>query len=111
MHPLTGLSGSGPALVAAFAQALTEGAVLTGLRHEMALDISLKTIEGSIQLMKERQLSPSQLRQEVSSPAGVTIAALQKLEEGSFQGNIMAALEAALRRSKELEKNCKEGKK
>ena len=107
LHPITALSGSGPALVAAFVQALAEGGVLTGLAHKRALDLSLKTVEASIQLMREKKLSPSQVRQEVSSPAGTSIAALQKLEEGSFQGNIMAALEAALKRSRELEKNCK----
>ena len=104
LHSVTALSGSGPALVAAFVQALTEGGVLTGLEYKRALQLALETIEGSVKLMKEKKLEPSQLRTQVSSPAGTTIAALHQLEERSFQGSIMAALEAAVKRSKELER-------
>ena len=111
LHSITALSGSGPALAASFIQALTEGGVLIGLEHGKALHLALETLEGSIKLIKEKKMSPMQLRAQVSSPAGTTIAALQQLEEGCFQGSVMAALEAAAQRSKEIEKLRKETKK
>ena len=102
LHAITALSGSGPAIVSAFVQALAEGGVLSGLNYEDALFLAKKTLEGTITLMEDKQLTPAQLRNQITSPAGTTIAALQCLEERGFHGNIMAAIQAATKRSIEL---------
>ena len=74
-----------------------------GLAYDDAMLLAQKTISGTLHLMEQHQLAPSQLRNQVTSPAGTTIAALKCLAECGFHGNVMAALQAATKRSQELE--------
>ena len=102
MDSVTGLSGSGPAYVFSFIEALTDAGVKAGLPADISKDLVLQTIAGSVELMRQRQAHPAVLRSQVTSPGGTTIAGLQVLEKAGFQGIIMEAVEAAVQRSIEL---------
>ncbi len=99
---VTGLSGSGPAFVAAFYEALVDGGVKVGLAREVAEKLALQTIFGTAKLIKETGKDPYQLKAMVTSPGGTTICGLKALAEKGFSGSVMEAVEAATKRSQEL---------
>jgi len=99
---VTGLSGSGPAFVFQFVEALAMGGVKAGLPRDMAMKMAISAIEGSIEMLNGTKLSPGELTANVCSPAGTTIAGMQELENRAFRGAVMAAVEAAAKRSAEL---------
>jgi len=104
LDAVTGLSGSGPAYVAVFIEALTDGGVKMGLPRNLALLLATQTVIGAARLCLEGEMAPGALKDLVTSPGGTTIAGLHILEEGSFRGLVMSAVEAATLRSKELGK-------
>ncbi|MGD0826684.1 MAG: pyrroline-5-carboxylate reductase [Desulfobaccales bacterium] len=104
MDAVTGLSGSGPAYVAVFLEALTDGGVKMGLPRPLALLLASQTVIGAARLCLEKEISPGMLKDLVTSPGGTTIAGLHVLEEGGFRGLVMSAVEAAARRARELGK-------
>ncbi|MDR2731946.1 MAG: pyrroline-5-carboxylate reductase [Fibromonadaceae bacterium] len=104
MDAVTGLSGSGPAFVFQFAEALAMGGVKAGLPRDVAMKLALSTMHGSTEMLKKSKLNPGELTASVCSPAGTTIAGLQELENRAFRGTIMAAVEEAAKRSAELGK-------
>ncbi|MGE0823214.1 MAG: pyrroline-5-carboxylate reductase [Candidatus Binatia bacterium] len=104
MDPVTGLSGSGPAYVYLFAEALIQGGVHAGLCQAVATRLTYQTIEGAIAMLKETGHSPKELRDMVTSPGGTTLAGLSRLAEGNFVETVSAAVHAATRRSQELGK-------
>lgn len=103
---VTGLSGSGPAFVFSFIQALAEGGVKSGLSYADALKLSVQTVKGSAMLleaeMKLNETHPAQLRNRVTSPGGTTIYGLDKLEENHFHYAVMNAVFEAFKRAEEL---------
>ena len=101
---VTGLSGSGPAYVFTFIEALIEGGLKVGLNRSDAELLVMQTILGSVKLAMSSKETPAQLRAMVTSPGGTTIAGLQKLEAAGFSGIIMDAVKAATERSIELGK-------
>ena len=103
MHAVTGLSGSGPAYVFAFIQALAEGGVQAGLTYDAALQLAAATVQSSAAMLRASNEHPAALRNSVTSPGGTTIAGLKALEDRGFHGSIMEAVRAAAARSKELE--------
>lgn len=102
MDIVTGLSGSGPAYVFSFIEALADAGVKNGLPRGIAHGLAVQTVLGAATLVKNSGEHPALLRERVSSPGGTTIAALHQLENGCFNGTIMDAVDAAVRRSKEL---------
>ncbi len=104
LHAITAQSGSGPAIVCAFVQGMAEGGVINGLGYEQALKITIEMMKGTLALLEEKALTPTQLRNQVASPGGTTIFALEKLEASGWQGGIMQALIAAEKRSRDLSK-------
>jgi len=99
---VTGLSGSGPAFVAVFAEALADGAVKMGLHRDEALKLSLQTILGSAKLMIETNTHPAKLKDMVSSPGGTTISGIHELENKGFRNAVISTVEATTNKSKEL---------
>ncbi|KPK00419.1 MAG: pyrroline-5-carboxylate reductase [Desulfobacterales bacterium SG8_35] len=101
---VTGLSGSGPAYVFTFIEALIDAGLKVGLNRSDAELLVLQTVLGSVKLAMHSKEHPAQLRAMVTSPGGTTIAGLHELEAAGFSGIIMDAVEAATERSKELGK-------
>jgi pyrroline-5-carboxylate reductase len=101
---VTGLSGSGPAYVFTFIEALIDAGLKVGLNRSDAELLVQQTILGSVKLAMSSREHPAQLRAMVTSPGGTTIAGLHELEAAGFNGIIMDAVEAATERSKELGK-------
>lgn len=103
MHAITALSGSGPAYVFLFLDALTQAGVALGLSQNNARTLAMQTVAGSCQLAAESHESLEQLRKNVTSPNGTTQAALDVLMQKDALMQLMeAALRAAARRSEEL---------
>ncbi|MCL2801516.1 MAG: pyrroline-5-carboxylate reductase [Treponema sp.] len=99
---VTGLSGSGPAFVYLFIEALADGGVRAGLPRDKALLYAAQTVFGSAAMLKETGKHPGELKDMVTSPGGTTIAGLLSLEDGAFRGTVIKAVEAAWKRSIEL---------
>lgn len=102
LDAVTGLSGSGPAYVYLFAEALIDGGVAAGLDRRLACKLAYQTIAGAAQMMIETGKEPAELRAAVSSPGGTTLAGLARLAKGRFSATVGACVAAATRRSKEL---------
>jgi pyrroline-5-carboxylate reductase len=129
---VTGLSGSGPAFVAMFVEALADGGVLAGLPRDVAMALALQTVgrapafpprhrcwvrsrprthahafpqaqvKGTATLLETAALHPGVLKDRVASPGGTTIAGIHALESGGMRGAVMGAVAAASRRATEL---------
>ncbi|MEI6421279.1 MAG: pyrroline-5-carboxylate reductase [Lentisphaerota bacterium] len=104
MDAVTGLSGSGPAYVFDFIQALSDGGVAAGLPRDVASRLAAQTVKGAACLVIETGEHPSVLRDQVTSPGGTTARGLSVLEKNAFRGIVSEAVTAAAERSKELGK-------
>lgn len=106
MDIFTALSGSGPAYVFLFLEAMASAAIKLGLSKEMAKAFSLQTLIGAATLAGESQSEFSELRKKVTSPGGTTAAAIQVLQDQHMSQIIAKAIEAAYYRARELGLNA-----
>jgi pyrroline-5-carboxylate reductase len=104
LDAVTGLSGSGPAFIYTVIEAMAAGGAECGLPPPLALELAAQTATGAAAMVLQTGLSPSELREQVTSPGGTTLAGLQALAERDGAGAFRAAVEAAARRSVELGK-------
>jgi len=101
MNAVTALSGSGPAFFAYFVEAMIEGGVRMGLGKDDAATLAVQTFLGTAKLL-DTGMNPSKLREMVTSPGGTTAAGLKLFEERGFKEIVIASIEAATNRAKEL---------
>ena len=104
LDAVTGLSGSGPAYVF-FSWKRSPTAVLqVGLARDVALKLAMQTVYGAARMALESNKHLGELKDEVTSPGGTTIAGLYAMEQNGFRGTVMDAVVSATRRSQELGK-------
>ncbi|SIQ85887.1 pyrroline-5-carboxylate reductase [Halanaerobium kushneri] len=104
MDAVTGLSGSGPAFVYIFIEALSDAGVLKGLDRKKALKLAAQTVKGGAEMVLSSGKHPAELKDMVCSPAGTTITGVATLEEQGFRSSVVQAVKTAAERSEELGK-------
>ena len=102
LHAVTGVSGSGPAYIFLVIEALSDGGVAQGLSRELATKLAAQTVLGAAKMVLETGLHPGQLKDQVTSPGGTTIAALRHLEQAGLRSALIEAVGKAAARSQEL---------
>lgn len=104
MDAVTGLSGSSPAFVFLFMEALADAGVRAGLPRALSQRFAAQVLAGSGKLALETGLHPGQLKDMVTSPAGTTIEGVAALEKSGFRAAVMEAVDAAVQKSKSMGK-------
>lgn len=99
---VTAISGSGPAYLFFVVESMIEAGVHLGLPRSTATDLVVQTVVGSATMLRETGTHPTVLREQVTSPAGTTAAALRELEIHGVRAAFLAAMEAARNRSQAL---------
>ena len=99
---VTALSGSGPAYFYYLVEAMTDAGILLGLPRQVAHDLIVQTAIGSAIMLRDSGEHPVKLREAVTSPAGTTINAIRELEKHGVRAALLAALEAARDRAREI---------
>ncbi len=102
INTCTAISGSGPAYVFMFIEALADAAVKHGLKRDEAYLFASQTLIGSAKLQAETELHPAILKDRVCSPAGTTIDAVAVLEDKGFRSAIINAVDACVKKASEM---------
>ena len=98
------ISGCGPAFAYMFIDALADGGVACGLTREAALEYASQVLIGAARMVQETGRHPGELKDEVCSPGGSTIAGVLALEEGAFRATVSSAVRASYKKTHELGK-------
>ena len=98
------ISGCGPAFAYMFIDALADGGVACGLTREAALEYASQVLIGAARMVQETGRHPGELKDEVCSPGGSTIAGVLALEEGAFRATVSSAVRASYKKTRELGK-------
>ena len=110
MDAVIGVSGSGPAYVYQMIEALSDGGVRQGLSRAMATRLAAQTLRGAATMVLETGDHPGSLKDAVTSPGGTTIAAIHALERGGLRATLMNAVEAAAKRSRQMDRANRRGR-
>ena len=102
LDAVTGLSGSGPAYVYQFIEALSDGGVASGLPRDISTKLAAQTVLGAAKMVLETGQHPGALKDQVTSPGGTTIEGLHALEKGKLRATVMSAVRDATEKSKKL---------
>jgi len=104
MDTVTGLSGSGPAFIYTVLEAMAEGAVMRGLPRQVATELAARVASGAAEMVLATGRHPAALRDDVTTPAGCTIAGLLVLEDGRLRSVVARGVEMAAKVAGELSK-------
>jgi pyrroline-5-carboxylate reductase len=102
MDAVTGLSGSGPAYVYIIIESLADGGVKLGLPRDVATELAAQTVLGAASNVLLTGEHPAKLKDQVTTPAGVTIDGILELEEGGLRVTLIKAVVKAAERAKAL---------
>lgn len=102
LDAVTAISGSGPAYIFYVVEAMIEAGVLLGLPRALSNDLVVQTLVGAAAMLRDTAQHPTVLRENVSSPAGTTVAAVRQLDDHKVRAAFITAMEAARDRSQEL---------
>lgn len=102
MDAVTAVSGSSPAYVFMFIEAMADAAVMGGMPRKQAYTFAAQAVLGSAKLMLETGLCPGELKDMVCSPAGTTIEAVASLEKDGFRSSVIEAMRACMEKSKNI---------
>jgi len=102
MDVVVGVSGSSPAYVFIFIEAMADAAVLAGMPRKQAYEFAAQAVLGSAKMVLETGKHPGELKDMVCSPGGTTIEAVKVLEEMGFRAAVMDAMEVCIEKSKNL---------
>ena len=102
MDIVTAVSGSSPAYVYIFIEALADAAVLGGMRRDMAYEFAAQSVLGSAKMVIETGKHPGELKDMVCSPAGTTIEAVAELEKFGLRSTVISAVRACMEKSREM---------
>jgi pyrroline-5-carboxylate reductase len=102
LNAVTGVSGSGPAYVYQFIEALADGGVRAGLPRNTAVQLAAQTVKGAAEMVLKTGQHPGQLKDNVTSPGGTTIAGVEALEKGNLRATTISAVLASTKRSMQL---------
>lgn len=102
LEPAMTVAGSGPAFVYRYALAVAEAGHKLGLSKKTSLELTLRTMLGSIHMLEETNLDPEKLIAQVTSKGGTTLAGLSVLDKMNFNGMMLECLKAARQRSSEI---------
>lgn len=99
---LTALAGSGPAFFFAIIESMIDSGIAMGIASKESQEIVYQMLQGSLTLLKETHKHPGELKWQITSPGGTTIAGLKRLEEQGLRGNVINTFLAAYERAREL---------
>lgn len=102
MDTVGAVSGSSPAFVFMFLEAMADGAVKHGMPRKMAYEFAAQAVLGSAKLMQETGIHPGELKDMVCSPGGTTIEGVEVLEKEGLRAAVMQAMDATMEKSKKL---------
>lgn len=102
MDAFVGVSGSSPAYVFMFIEAMADAAVLAGIPRQDAYTFAAQAVYGSAKMVLDTGMHPAQLKDMVCSPGGTTIEAVKVLEEKGMRSAVMDAMAACIEKSKSL---------
>nr|CAD7392793.1 unnamed protein product [Timema cristinae] len=102
MDAITALSGAGPAYAYIMVEALADGGVKMGLPRDLSYRLAAQTVLGAGQMIRDTRIHPGQLKDDVTSPGGCTIAGLHYLENHGFRAALIGAVEQATKKAEEV---------